>query len=156
MARGQYSPSSSRTRKTLRERPEIEQALEVLMRKLLTAGLAALTIAGGAIATTAPADAAPHGGFNGGSYHGGNGGWHGGYGYRGGNGFRGGDALVAGVLGFGLGAALAGPYYGDGYGPGYYADDDAYGPGYATCVGRQRVWDPYSHRYIIERVSYAC
>ena len=121
------------------------------MRKLLTAGLAALTIAGGAIATTAPADAAPHGG-----YHGGNGGWHGGYGYRGGNGFRGGDALVAGVLGFGLGAALAGPYYGDGYGPGYYADDDAYGPGYATCVGRQRVWDPYYHRYIIERVSYAC
>lgn len=119
------------------------------MRKILTAAVAALTIAGGAVGATTPAMAAPHGDFHG------DGGWRGGD--RDG-GFRGDGALVAGVLGFGLGAALASPNYGYGYGygPGYYADDYAYGPGYATCVGRQRVWDPYYHRYIIERVRYAC
>ncbi len=119
------------------------------MRKILTAGLAALTLVGGAVGATTPAMAGPHGDFHGGYRDGG---------WRGGDrdGFRGGGALVAGVLGFGLGAALASPNYGYGYGPGYYAGDYAYGPGYATCVGRQRVWDPYYHRYIIERVSYAC
>jgi hypothetical protein len=131
------------------------------MRKLLTAGLAALTIAGGAVATTTPAMAAPHGGFNGGhsgSFHssgfrGGNG-WHGGYGYRGG--YRGG-ALVAGILGFGLGAAIANSYDGYGYGPGpgYYASDYDDG-GYATCTAPRQVWDPYAGRYVVERVPYAC
>jgi hypothetical protein len=127
------------------------------MRKLLTAGLAALTIAGGAVATTTPAMAAPHGNFHGGSsfhnggFRGGTG-WHGGYGYRGG--YRGG-ALVAGVLGFGLGAALASSYDGYGYGPDYYAGD-YYNGGYATCEAPRQVWDPYAHRYVIERVPYAC
>jgi hypothetical protein len=137
--------------------PEIEQALEVLMRKILTAGLAALTIAGGAVATTAPADAAPYHG--GGSWHGGGGGYHGGYGYRGGYGY-GGAALAAGVIGFGLGAALSGPYngygYGYGYGPGYYASDYYGGPGYATCYAPRQVWSPYYHRYVVTRVPYAC
>jgi hypothetical protein len=131
------------------------------MRKLLTAGLAALTLAGGSIASTTPAMAAPHGGFNGG-HNGGNfhnsgfrgsNGWHGGYGYRGG--YRGG-ALVAGILGFGLGAAIANSYDGYGYGPGpgYYASD--YNDGYATCSAPRQVWDPYAGRYVIERVPYAC
>ena len=56
------------------------------MRKILTAGLAALTLGGAVAATSVPADAAPWhgggGGYHGGGYHGG-GGWHGG-GYRGG------------------------------------------------------------------------
>jgi hypothetical protein len=133
-------------------------ALEVQMRKLISAGLAALTIAGGAVATTTPVQAAPHGGFGGG-FHGG--GFHGG-GFRGGfrgGGFRGGAFLGAGLLGFGLGAALAGPYYGYGYGYpydyGYYGPD--YGPGpYGACVSNRQVWDPYYHRYVVERVRYAC
>jgi hypothetical protein len=122
------------------------------MRKILTAAVAALTIAGGALGAMTPAMAAPHGDFHGGGFR--DGGWRGGD--R--DGFRGDGALVAGVLGFGLGAALAGPSYGYGYGygPGYYADDYAYGPGYATCIGRERVWDPYARRYVIERVRYAC
>jgi|HubBroStandDraft_6_1064221.scaffolds.fasta_scaffold286353_2 hypothetical protein len=137
------------------------KVLEVLMRKLISAGLAALTIAGGAVATTTPAQAAPHGGFGGG-FHGG--GFHGG-GFRGGGfrggGFRGAGFFGAGLLGFGLGAALAGPYYGYGYGypydygyygPGYYDG----GPGYGSCVSNRQVWDPYYHRYVVQRVSYAC
>jgi len=120
------------------------------MRKILTAGLAALTLAGGVVGGSAPATAAP---FHGGSFHGG--GFRGG-GFRGG--FRGpGPVFAAGLFGIGLGAALAGPYYGYGYGPGpYYSDGYAYGPGYGTCVAPRQVWDPYAHRYVIERVSYAC
>jgi hypothetical protein len=60
--------------------------------------------------------------------------------------------VAAGVLGFGLGAALASPYYdgyGYGYGPGYdyYGDDGDYydAPAYA-CGGWQ--WDPYSQRQV--------
>jgi hypothetical protein len=118
------------------------------MRKLLTAGLAALTLGGGALATTAPATAAPfHGG--GGGWHGG--GWHGG-GWHGG-GFGPGGYLAAGVIGLGLGAALA-DSYGPYYGPGPYA----YGPGpyYGGCYGPERVWDPYVGHYVIEQVRYAC
>jgi hypothetical protein len=121
------------------------KVLEVLMRKLISAGLAALTIAGGAVATTTPAAARGFGG--------------GGGGFRGG-GFRGGGFFGAGLLGFGLGAALAGPYYGYGYG--YPYDYGYYGPGYddggpyGACVSNRQVWDPYYHRYVVERIRYAC
>jgi hypothetical protein len=126
------------------------------MRKILTAGAVAITCLAslGTMATTA--DAQTRGG--GGVAHAG-GGFHGG-GFRGG-GFRGGGygwGVGAGLAGFALGAALAGPY---GYGyPGYY-----YGPGYydgydgyygAACVGTRRVWDPYYGGYVIRRFRYAC
>jgi hypothetical protein len=123
------------------------------MRKILTAGLAALTLGAGAMATTTPATAQSWRGDRG---------WH--EGFRGGDrgdfrGFRGrgdrdddaGVALLAGVLGFGLGATLAGPRYS--YGPGPYYENDGY---YGVCYGRERVWDPYIGRYVIERVRYAC
>lgn len=121
------------------------------MRKILTAGLAALTLAGGALATASPAAAQSHGGFHG---H-----FHGGF-HRGFDRDDGGIALAAGVIGLGLGAALASPHYYYDRGPGYYYDRGPgyydYGPGYAVCYGRERVWDPYYGRYIIERVRYAC
>ena len=133
------------------------------MRKILTAGLAALTL-GGSVAMTATPAAAQRGGHGGGGWHGGGGGWHGGGGFRGGGfrgeGFRGGWrgdddwgwGLGAGLAGFALGTALADrPYYGDDYyGPGYYDY------GYAECVGRERIWDPYIGRYVIRRFYYAC
>jgi hypothetical protein len=123
------------------------------MRKILTAGAAALALIGGSAASVSPATAAPmhfSGGHSGGHFNGG---------FRGG--FRGNGALAAGLFGLGVGAALAsGPYY---YGyPGYYGPAYAYGPGYygpddyGTCVTRERVWDPYVGRYVIERVPYAC
>ncbi|THD64762.1 hypothetical protein [Phenylobacterium sp.] len=107
------------------------------MRKTLTAALAALTL-GGAISAAAVtgAEARPF-------YH--HGGGHGG-------------AVVAGVAGLALGAALASnhPYYGYGYGPGPYAY--GYGPGYygGTCFTTRWVWDPYAGRRIPERVPFAC
>ena len=114
------------------------------MRKLITAGLAALTLGGSLAATAGLAAAEPHGSHGGG--------WHGG-------GFRHRDddddwgwGLGAGLAGFALGTALADrPYYYD-YGPGYYYDDGYYG----TCVGHRRVWDPYVGHYIIRRFYYAC
>ena len=121
------------------------------MRKILTAAVAALTLAGGMAATTVPAEAQGHGGF-----HGGGGGFHGGGGFRGGGfrggGFRGGGfrgrgfGVGAGLAGFALGAALADPYY---YGPGYY---DGYGYGYGYGYGggcALRVWDPYWGRWTV-------
>jgi hypothetical protein len=68
-------------------------------------------------------------------------------------GFRGGNGFAAGVIGFGLGAALASPYYYDSgyydsgyYGDdGYYAGDDYDSPAY-DCGGWR--WDPYRHRRI--------
>jgi hypothetical protein len=127
------------------DRPGFE-ALEVLMRKLISAGLAALTLIGGSAAVTAPANAAPHGGWHGGGGWRGGGGWHGG-GWRGGRGY---GYVGAGLLGFGLGAALAAPYYDYGYYgyPGY-----PYDYGYYGGCGR-RVWNPYYGRYIIERGPY--
>jgi hypothetical protein len=117
------------------------------MRKVLTAGVAALTL-GGAIAGAAlPADAAPwHGGYHGGYYHGGHGGWRG-------NGA--GVAVAAGILGLAAGAAIADshPYYYGG--PGYYAGP-GYGYGYGSCVSRREVWDPYVGGYVVRSFRYAC
>src|SRR5579871_5115577 len=117
------------------------------MRKILTAGLAALTLAGGVAATAVPADAAP---YHGGYYHGG-GHWRGG---------GAGWAIGAGLLGLAAGAAIADshPYY---YGPGYYhgpyyGEGYGYGYGYESCVGRHRVWDPYIGSYVIRDFRYAC
>ena len=126
------------------------------MRKILTAAAAALTLAGGLVATTAPAQAQTrgHGGnFHGGSFHGGGwrgGSYRGGY-YRGGSGWGYGAAALGGLA---LGAALASPGYGYGYGP-YY--DGSYGGDYGgSCVGTQQVWDPYYGGYTVRRYYYAC
>ena len=122
------------------------------MRRLLAAATAALGLLG---ATTGKVQAQSmhHGSSFHGSFHGsgfrGNG--FRGNGFRG-NGFRGGfrgsdGAFAAGVVGFGLGAALASPYYyGQDYDDGYYGDDNGYDdPAYA-CEGWR--WDPYRHRRI--------
>jgi hypothetical protein len=119
------------------------EQMEVSMRKTITAALAALTFGGAMLASAAPAAAD---------------GWrgHGGWG-------RGDDdagaAIVAGVAGLALGAALADnhPHY---YERGYY-DTPYYGRpyyerGYATCFDRREVWDPYLGRYIYERTPYSC
>jgi opacity protein-like surface antigen len=140
--------------------------MEEVMRKVLTAALAALTLGGAMAATAVPAQAAPHGGWGGHGYHGGGyhgGGW-GGHGYRGGWGHRGGyagPAIVAGVAGLALGAALADrPYYGRGYGyNGYgYEGYPAYGYGYAPgyCQADRWVWDPYAGRNVLVRQGYPC
>jgi hypothetical protein len=136
------------------------------MRKALAAGMAALTF-GGAVAAAALPSAAEardwHGGY-------GYGGYRGGYGYRGdwGRHHHGNDAaaaaVVAGVAGLALGAALSSNnrvyydrgyydrgYYG--YAPGYY--DYGYG-GYATCSSRRWVWDPYIGRRVLITSHYAC
>lgn len=116
------------------------------MRKVLTAGVAALTLAGALAVTAAPAEAAPWG-----YYH------H--YGYWRGDG--GGAALAAGVLGLAAGAAIASsshPYYGY-YGGPYYAGGPYYGGpyyGYGMCVSHRRVWDPYLGGYVVRSFRYAC
>ena len=117
------------------------------MRKMITAALAALTLGGAVAGAAAPASAAGWHGGGWGHGYGYRGGWHGGWGW-------GGGALLAGVAGLAVGAAIADnhPYYGGGYYPGPYA----YGGPYATCYGRRDVWDPYMGRYVIERVPYAC
>ena len=108
------------------------------MRKVLTAGLAALTLGGAIAATAVPADAAPwHGGWHGG-YGGYHGGWHGG---------GAGWAVGAGLLGLAAGVAIA-----DNSHPHYYG-----GPGYyASCIGQRRVWDPYYGGYVVRSFRYAC
>jgi len=138
------------------------------MRKVLTAGLAALAL-GGSVAATATSAEAQRGNWHGSVGHAG-GSWHGGSGWHGGDrgGWRGGRdddddwgwSLGAGLAGFALGATLADrPYYNGyyDYGPGYYY----YGPGYydygdRTCVGHRRVWDPYYGGYVIRRFYYDC
>ena len=103
------------------------------MRKLLTAGLAALTLAGSMAAATTPAQAQR---------------------WRHGDRDDVGIGIGAGLAGLALGAAIASPhrYYGrDYYGRGYY---DGYG--YGECVGTRRVWDPYYGGWTIRRYYYAC
>ena len=141
------------------------------MRKILTAGMAALTLAGSLAATATPAAAQSHGNWHGGSHSGGS--WHGGGNWHGGNSwhgggyrgcyYRGGDGVGAanagGVVGQALGAALSdhGGYY-RGYSNGGYYDGGYgyYDEGYAVCSGDRRIWDPYIGRYVIRRYEYAC
>lgn len=122
------------------------------------AGLA-VAMAATALTASAPADAQRFGGFRGG-YHG----YHGGYrGYRGGN--VAGAALLGGIVGLGVGAAIAGNrggYYG---GPGYYAPPPpppppvyrGYYGGYYGGYAGPRCWsqwrfDPYWGRNVSVRV----
>jgi hypothetical protein len=106
------------------------------MRKFLTAGLAALTMAGSMAAVTTPAQAQ--------SWR-----WHN---------HHNNDVAIgvgAGLAGLAVGAALASPHrynYDYGYGPGYY--DGYYG--YSQCVGTRRVWDPYYGGWVIRRYYYSC
>ena len=153
------------------------------MRKILAAGLAALTF-GGAVAAAAIPTAAAAREWRGDRGYGG----YDGYGYRGeGDHHRrdnGGAAIVAGIAGLAIGAALAsgghhrdydrgdygrgyydrGDYgrggygYGYGYSPGYYDEGD-YGYGYrsyAVCESRRWVWDPYIGRRVLVTSHYAC
>jgi hypothetical protein len=116
-----------------------------MMRKALTAALAAITLGGAVCATAAPAEAQ--------HYRGGYGHYYGGH-YRHGDG---GAAVAAGVVGLALGAALASNhgYYDRGYygGPAYY--DYGY-PAYRTCETTRWVWDPYIGRRVPVREAYAC
>lgn len=134
------------------------------MRKFLATALAAVTAAGAVLATAAPAQAERYRHYR--HHNGGN------------------DevaaAILGGVAGLALGAAIAGnggrrdrvydsgysydPRY-DSYRGGYYDRDDDYrdrpyyGRGryaYRTCISRDRVWDPYIGRRVIIERRYAC
>ena len=131
------------------------------MRKILTAGVAALTLVGSLAASATPA-AAQH-------YR-----RHGDYRHHGDNDT--GAAIAGGILGFALGAAVGSsghnhyynryygrPYYGAYYGRSYYGGSyygrPYYGRpyyAYATCVGHREVWDPYIGGYVMQRFTYAC
>lgn len=110
------------------------------MRKFLTAATAALALGGVTLGAAAPAEARYHGGYRGHYYH------HGGTG----------TALAAGIIGLGVGAAIASDhgYYGRGYyrgyGPAYYAPPPP-PPGYyyggPPCRTEMR-WDGWSRRYV--------
>ena len=134
------------------------------MNKVLTKlGLGAV-LAATAVTAAVPAEAQRYGGFHGGGfhgggYHGGFGGYRGGYGgYRGGYGYRGGigpggAAVLGGIVGLGVGAAIAdshrGYYYG---GPGYYGPRGYYGyPGYGYYDG-PRCWTQFRRDYYGYRV----
>ena len=106
------------------------------MNTKIKAGVAALLAAGSMAASAAPANAY---------------GYWGGHGYYGGRGYGGGALLGAGIAGLAVGAALASPHYGYGYGPRYY------GPAYyGTCAVRRSVWDPYYGGYVVRRVPVPC
>ncbi len=111
--------------------------------KATVAGLAALSLTVSLVATTDPASAQRwHGGgggwHGGGGWRGGYGGWRGGYGgWRGGYGGYGGwwgPAVVAGLAA----GAIAGGYYGYGYGNGCWIYQPVY-DGYGNYIGRQLV-----------------
>jgi hypothetical protein len=112
---------------------------EAKMNKILTAAIAAITLGGAVSATATAADARPFDNhFHGGGFHRGNGG-----------------AIVAGVAGLAIGAAIAGPHY---YGGGpYYGGPAYYGAGYyGTCYTTRWAWDPYSGRRVPVQQPYAC
>ena len=146
------------------------------MRKIITAGMAALTLGAAMAATATPAAAQTwhNGGYsssgghwngNGGGNHwnGNNGGGHWGYDndrryrYRNNNNSTG-AAIAGGIVGLALGAALSSNNHGysnHGYSRPYYGDS-YYDGGYAVCTGRREVWDPYLGAYIVQRFNYAC
>jgi len=120
--------------------------LEEVMRKFLTAATAALALGGVTLGAAAPAEARYHGGWHGG--------YHGHYRHGGSS-----AALAAGIIGLGVGAAIASDrgYYGRGYydyAPAYYAPPPP-PPGYyyegPYCRSDWR-WDGWARRYV--RVSY--
>jgi hypothetical protein len=122
------------------------------MRKILAAGMAALTV-GGAVATAAlPSTVQAR------EWHGGHHNWRG-HAYRGDwrhHRHDDGAAIVAGIAGLAIGAALADDgrgYYGYGYGyPAYY--DYGYRP--AVCESDRWVWDPYIGHRVLVRRHYPC
>jgi hypothetical protein len=117
---------------------------EAKMNKILTAAIAAITLGGAVSATATAADARPYAGH----YYGGH------YGGRGN-----GAAIVAGVAGLAIGAAIASdhPRYGYGYGGGpYYAPAYYAGGYYGTCYTTRWAWDPYMGRRVPVREAYAC
>lgn len=132
------------------------------MRKSLTIAMAALTFGGAVAAAALPAQARDHdGGYRDGGYRGG-GYYHGGH-DRGHGRNNDGAAIVAGIAGLAIGAALAdgGHSYaynrGGYYQPGYYYDGGyAYAPAYRVCSSSRWVWDPYLRRDVLVRDSYAC
>jgi len=120
------------------------------MRKTLAASLAALTFGGAVAAAAVPtaAEARPHG-------------YHGGYGY-GGHHYRHNDngaAIVAGIAGLAIGAAIADSgrshsYYRGGYGYAPAYDYDEYRP--RICESRRWTWDPYIGRRVLVTSRYEC
>ena len=132
------------------------------MRKILTAAVAALTVAGGVAAVAGPAQADPYRYYNGHKN----------------NNNDAGVAIAAGVVGLAIGAALASSssnkrsssYYDNGYyqqpygGQSYYGGQRpyAYDQGryaYApprVCTNRERVYDRYSGRPMTVTRQYAC
>ncbi|HMN73725.1 MAG TPA: hypothetical protein PKA55_17840 [Rhodoblastus sp.] len=118
-------------------------------RKILTAGLAALTLGATVAATTTPADAFGRRGFaaapgwRGGPAWRGGPGWRGGYGYGYGwrRGWGGPGPWVAGAVGgLALGAIAAGAYNGYGYG----------------CVANRPMYDSWGNFLGYQRVRVAC
>jgi hypothetical protein len=140
----------------------MERSLEVPMKKILTAGMAALTL-GASVATGVATPAAAQ-------YHHGGGSYHGGYGYHGGNRYYGGHyyhrgdstgaAIAGGIVGLALGAAIAGDhhrgYYDNYYGGPYYGGGYYGGGYYGTCIAHREVWDPYIGAYVRQRYAYPC
>jgi hypothetical protein len=127
------------------------------MRKTLSAGMAALTFAGAVATAALPTAAAadPH--------------YRGGYGYDHHRGHRGNDAagaaIVAGIAGLALGAALSNNHSNYGYYDRGYYDRGYYGRGYydggyyarpRLCTTERWVWDPYIGRRVPIRERYYC
>ena len=105
-------------------------------RKIITAGMAALTLGAVVAATATPADAFGRQGWGG----------RGGYAYGGGWGHRGwgggaGPWVAGAIGGLALGAVAAGAY--NGYGGGY-------------CVANQPVYDDWGQFIGYQRVSVPC
>lgn len=131
------------------------------MRKALAAGMAALTFGGAVAAAALPTTASARE-------------WHGGYGHRGWD--RDGDwdrdrdwhrdrrgndaaaaAVVAGIAGLAIGAALSDSRPHGYYSSGYNAPGYAYGyRPYAMCESRRWVWDPYIGRRVMVTSRYEC
>lgn len=64
-------------------------------------------------------------------------------------------AVVAGIAGLAIGAALSDNHPRGYYSGGYYAPDYGYRP-YAMCESRRWVWDPYIGRRVMVTSRYAC
>lgn len=120
------------------------------MRKIMAAGMAALTLGGALAATATPAEAQRR-------YY---------RDYDRHRGDRTGAAVAAGVVGLALGAAIAGSnnnrgYYNNGYyGGAYYDGRGYYDGGYygrpRICETSRWVYDPYIGRRVMVRDRYRC